>query len=336
MCAAVVRKGVRGLTQDTLSLGLGCASLYGLPGKRDRRALLDAAYDLGIRHFDVAPMYGLGVAEAELGQFRRAHPDISIGTKFGIRLTALGRIAGAAQAPIRRVLQRSSSVKTKVKESGAGPADGGVGRLLYAPHDFSVASAKRGLASSLRALGADRIDYFLVHEPAGVLGSHFDDLVEFLESERRRGSIGHWGPAGSVSVPDPDVAKLTARASVVQSPYDVLDGYHGPTPGSGQESITYGFLAKALPVVQDALDGDPQFRTQCSELLGADLSNPSSIVTLLVRDALSRNPEGTVLFSTTKMANLETACAAAKGEWPNLIQVVDSIRDRCVHTRVNR
>jgi D-threo-aldose 1-dehydrogenase len=332
----VVRKGVRGLTQDTLSLGLGCASLYGLPEKRDRRALLDAAYDLGIRHFDVAPMYGLGVAEAELGQFRRTHADISIGTKFGIRPTALGRIAGAVQAPIRRVLQRSSSVKSKVKQSGAGPADGGVGRLLYTPHDFSVASAKLGLASSLRALGTDRIDYFLVHEPAGVLGSHFDDLVDYLESERRTGTIGHWGPAGSLSVPDPDVAKLTERATVVQSAYDALEGYHGPAPGSGQASITYGFLAKALPVVQDALDGAPQLRAQCNELLGADLSNPATIVTLLIRDALSRNPEGTVLFSTTKIQNLQTACAAAQVEWANVTEVVDSIRDRCLHTRVDR
>jgi D-threo-aldose 1-dehydrogenase len=324
------------LTQDTLSLGLGCASLYGLPEKRDRRALLETAYDLGIRHFDVAPMYGLGVAESELGEFHRGHPDISIATKFGIRPTALGRLAGSVQAPIRRVLQRSSSVKSKVKQSGAGPADGGVGRLLYSPHDFSVASAKRGLVSSLRALRADRIDYFLVHEPAGVLGSHFDDLVGYLESERGRGTIGRWGPAGSMSVPDPDVEKLTARSSVVQSSYDVLDGYHGPTTGSDQAAITYGFLGKALPVVQDVLDGDPQLRGQCGELLGADLSDPAVVVTLLVRDALNRNPGGTVLFSTTKVENLATACAAVTAPLANVTEVVDSIVNKCVPTRVDR
>ena len=32
-----------------------------------RRRTLNRAYDFGIRHFDVAPMYGLGIAERELG-----------------------------------------------------------------------------------------------------------------------------------------------------------------------------------------------------------------------------------------------------------------------------
>ena len=35
--------------------------------------LLEAAYDAGIRHFDVAPMYGYGEAESCLGEFRARH-----------------------------------------------------------------------------------------------------------------------------------------------------------------------------------------------------------------------------------------------------------------------
>ena len=33
--------------------------------------MLEVAYGLGIRHFDVAPMYGLGLAETELQTFSR-------------------------------------------------------------------------------------------------------------------------------------------------------------------------------------------------------------------------------------------------------------------------
>jgi len=150
------------------TLGFGCASLYGLPGKRERRAVLESAYDLGIRHFDVAPIYGLGIAEAELADFARTHNDIRIATKFGIRPTVIGHLAGFVQPPIRRMLQTSATVKSKVKQSGAAPDAGAVGRVLYSRGDYSAASAKRALVSSLQALRTERIDYFLLHEPVAV------------------------------------------------------------------------------------------------------------------------------------------------------------------------
>src|SRR4051812_7191906 len=78
------RELVRG-SVSTSALGLGCAGLFSLPRRADRRAVLDAAYDLGVRHFDVAPMYGLGAAEPELGGFVGGRRDeVTVATKFGI------------------------------------------------------------------------------------------------------------------------------------------------------------------------------------------------------------------------------------------------------------
>ena len=61
----------------TSAVGFGCAGLFRIPQRSRRREVLEAAYDVGIRHFDVAPMYGLGLAEAELGSFlkRRRRRD---------------------------------------------------------------------------------------------------------------------------------------------------------------------------------------------------------------------------------------------------------------------
>lgn len=74
----------------TTTLGFGCAGLFRLPWKADRRAILEAAYELGIRHFDVAPMYGLGRAEAELAPvLKHRRGDMTITTKFGIDPTAM-------------------------------------------------------------------------------------------------------------------------------------------------------------------------------------------------------------------------------------------------------
>jgi D-threo-aldose 1-dehydrogenase len=314
------------------ALGFGCASLYGLPGSRDRRAVLESAYDLGIRHFDVAPIYGLGIAEAELADFAQTRPDIRIATKFGIRPSVVGHLAGFVQPPIRRILQMSSAVKSKVKQSGGERDAGAVGRLLYSRHDYSVASAQRALVSSLRALRRERIDYFLLHEPVGALADDYSDLVDYLEAERCRAKIGYWGPAGDLTYMDDAVAGLSARASALQFPYDLIAGYGGARPEEHRPSITYGFLSGALPRVQAVLGHEPKFRQQCSELLDADLSDARTVLNLLVRDAVTHNQGGTVLLSSTKTNNLEMACAAADVRLRNEAEVASMIRQKCLDT----
>ena len=76
------------------TLRFGCASRYELPARRDRRTVLESAYHLGIRHFGVAPSYGLRTAEAELADFTQTRTDIPIATKFGIRPAVIGHLAG--------------------------------------------------------------------------------------------------------------------------------------------------------------------------------------------------------------------------------------------------
>jgi len=318
-------------------LGFGCASLYGLPARRDRRAVLESAYDLGIRHFDVAPIYGLGLAEAELGDFAHTRPDIRIATKFGIRPTAIGRFAGCVQPPIRRILHMSSAVKSKVKRSGAGPGAGAVGGALYSRQDYSVASVQRALVSSLRALRTERIDYFLLHEPAGVSADDYRDLVDYLETERSRGVIGYWGPAGDLSRGNHAVvADLSARAPAIQFPYNLIAGHGGPPHEKDRPTITYGFLCETLPRVHGFLRREPEFRQQCSELLDADLSDAKTVVKLLVRDAVRHNRAGTVLLSSTKIKNLELACASVDVPLRNEVEVASMIRDKCLGMRAER
>jgi D-threo-aldose 1-dehydrogenase len=319
------------------TLGFGCASLYGLPGRRERRAVLESAYDLGIRHFDVAPIYGLGMAEAELADFAQTHTDIRIATKFGIRPTVIGHLAGFVQPPIRRMLQTSSTMKSKVKQSGASPDAGAVGRVLYSRRNYSVASAGRALVSSLRALRTERIDYFLLHEPAGVLADDYLDLVDYLETERSRDVIGYWGPAGDLSpVDDAVVAALSTRAPALQFPYDLIAGSRGPRPEQGRLNITFGFLAGTLPRVTGVLSREPDFRQQCSELLDADLGDARTVLKLLVRDAVTHNQGGIVLLSSTKTKNLEMACASADVALRNEAQVVSMIRNQFLGVRAER
>jgi D-threo-aldose 1-dehydrogenase len=316
------------------ALGFGCASLYGLPAKRHRRALLESAYELGIRHFDVAPIYGLGLAEAELAEFIGNRTDIRVATKFGRGLTLAGRLAGLAQSPIRRVLQFSPALRAKVRGTGDIRGTGIPDRILYSDDDCSADSARLSLMASLETLRVERIEYFLLHEPASVRNDTYRGLVDYLEMARSSGLIGHWGPAGDMSHMDADLTRFSDRATVHQFPYDLIRGYHGPQPGPGRATITFGFIAAALPRVQTLLAHQPNLRQQCSELLDADLMDQRAVVKLLVRDALTHNQFGTVLISSTKVGNLRMLCEAADTPLRNEAEVSRLIRQECLHTSV--
>ncbi|AGB26656.1 putative oxidoreductase, aryl-alcohol dehydrogenase like protein (plasmid) [Mycobacterium sp. JS623] len=312
-----------------LSLGFGCAGLFGLPTERERREVLEVAYDTGIRHFDVAPMYGMGRAERELGRFIRNRPDVKVATKFGIRTTVFGRFAGCVQAPIRRVLASSAKAKAKVKQSGAKPDAGVIGRVLYTDRDYSVDAASRALAASLRTMQVDRIDYFFLHEPAGMLCPGDSAAIgDFLDVEQQRGAIGRWGPAGDLSQVDSELAELIERATVRQSAYDLMGGHSGPVPGPKQTVIVYGFMSSALPNLVALFEGDAPLRRRCSDLLDVDLLEQRNVVRFLVRDSLLSNHGATVLISSTKPHNVGAICQAAQTPMKNETQVSTIIRNR--------
>ena len=75
-------------------LGLGCAQLGGLyqtMAEADAFALVDAAWDAGIRYFDTAPYYGFTLSERRLGAALRDLPrdELVVSTKIGRWMTPL-------------------------------------------------------------------------------------------------------------------------------------------------------------------------------------------------------------------------------------------------------
>ena len=49
-------------------LGFGCVALSTLGSQRASRNLLEGVFELGLRHFDTAPIYGRGYSERLLGR----------------------------------------------------------------------------------------------------------------------------------------------------------------------------------------------------------------------------------------------------------------------------
>lgn len=133
---------------DLSPLGFGAASIGNLYRQvSDERAhdALDAAWNGGIRYFDTAPHYGLGLSERRLGAFLREKPrdEFVLSTKVGRLLEPNPGFAGG------RDLAHQFDV----------PDD------LVRRFDPSEAGIRRSLEDSLERLGLDRVDILYLHDP---------------------------------------------------------------------------------------------------------------------------------------------------------------------------
>jgi D-threo-aldose 1-dehydrogenase len=126
-------------------LGFGTAplgNLYRAVSDKDAEATLEAAWRAGLRHYDTAPFYGLGVSETRLNRFLRGkkRKDYVLSTKVG-RLLELCK-------PQERA---------------------GIGKFFDTPSrrevfDYTYDGIMRSFESSLERLGVDDIDILLVHD----------------------------------------------------------------------------------------------------------------------------------------------------------------------------
>ena len=135
-------------------LGLGggpLGNLFRAVPDEQAAATVHAAYAAGIRLFDTAPHYGLGLAERRLGAALRSLPaaaraEVTVSTKAG-RLLEPVTDADAADLPL--------------------DAEGGfeVPAASRRVWDHSEAGLRRSLEDSLTRLGLDRVEVLYLHDP---------------------------------------------------------------------------------------------------------------------------------------------------------------------------
>lgn len=138
------RVGNGGLTFTELGFGTApLGNLYRAIPDDEAHAVLTRAWDLGVRYFDTAPLYGLGLAETRLNRFLRGKPrgDYALSTKIG------------------RLLRRCEADEERT----------GVGKFFDVPrrvevYDYSYDGVMRSLEFSLERLGVDSIDILYAHD----------------------------------------------------------------------------------------------------------------------------------------------------------------------------
>ncbi|WP_328614345.1 aldo/keto reductase [Amycolatopsis sp. NBC_00355] len=156
-------------------LGLGCAqlgNLYHAITDETAAATVRRAWDEGVRYFDTAPHYGLGLSE----------------TRLGAALSSYSRDEYVLSTKVGRVLEPNPG--------GAGEKDGegfAVPAAYKRRWDFSRDGVLRSFEDSLTRLGLDRVDVVYVHDP----DDHFEQALRgafpALRELREQGVIGAFG-----------------------------------------------------------------------------------------------------------------------------------------------
>ncbi len=283
-----------------------------------RRRLLDEAFDAGIRHFDVARMYGLGAAERELGRFARGRRDrLVVATKYGIASSSLGRRLRRVQGLIRPLLPLIPGLRALAQSRA---------EKLYQPRAYDAAAARASLEQSLRELGTDYVDLFLLHEPtAGDLQG--SDVLEFLESAKREGKLRAWGVAGPAEPTREIRRRLPELAPVVQIPNDAVRRQVEDLDVAEQAVVTFSALSSALPAIEGHLRSHPGAARRWSEAVGRDLGGADGLARLLLSYCLRANPAGVVLYSTTRRERLRAAARSVDGDSRAPDSVLDAFLD---------
>ena len=205
------------------ALGFGSAPLgnYLRPlSEPESDSILDAAWASGLRYYDMAPLYGLGLSEQRVGRLlrRQKRSDFIMSTKVG------------------RLLEPCK------------PDEVNGGFFVNTPqvkfiYDYSYDGVMRSYEASKQRIGIDRFDIVLVHDVDALChGSReasearIQELVQqggwkALDELRSGGAVAaigagvnEWEPcARLLEVADPDLFLLAGRYTLLeQAPIDTL------------------------------------------------------------------------------------------------------------------
>lgn len=134
-------------------------------------ATIERAWNRGVRYFDTAPHYGLGLSERRLGMALSARRSDGY-----LISTKVGRLLVPRAVPLRR------------DDAGFHVAGD-----LERQWDFSLDGVRRSLSESCERLGVDRIDVAFVHDPDQAWPGAAELGLRSLAALKSQGLVGAIG-----------------------------------------------------------------------------------------------------------------------------------------------
>lgn len=287
---------------EPLRLSFGCSNLGSDLGRKASRALVEAAYECGFRHFDVAPSYGNGLAEVLLGEaLKPVRASVVITTKTGIGHPK----AGSAFRAARKVFLPIKRAFPGLWKSASGQAN----RSVVARGKFGRDDIRTSISISLDRLGVERVDELLLHE---VLPADMGEpLFSTLDELRASGQVGRIGIGTTVESSKEIVERFPDCFDIVQVNHHW--GAFEPSLHSLRGRLrTHRWLKSGTHVVHS----DPFRRLLdekgCPREMRQALVESRRLPELLLSAALIQNPTGRLLVSSSKIDRLRAFADLAR------------------------
>ncbi|MDX3133228.1 aldo/keto reductase, partial [Streptomyces europaeiscabiei] len=168
------RRKITNTSVELTELGFGASvigNLYRVTSVEDATAAIEAAWEAGIRYFDTAPHYGLGLSELRLGAVLRQRP----------------RAEYVVSSKVGRLLVPNERPQGVDSEGFVVPDD------LRRQWDFSRDGVLRSIEDTLDRTGLDRLDVVYLHDPDDHWQQAADEAMPTLAELRDQGVISAIG-----------------------------------------------------------------------------------------------------------------------------------------------
>jgi D-threo-aldose 1-dehydrogenase len=170
----VKARPLRGIAVTELGFGgASLGNLYRETSEAEARLAVEAAWDGGVRYYDTAPHYGLGLSERRLGAALAGRPR-----DHYVLSTKVGRLLEPNPAP----------TGTDLRAGGFAVPDD-----LLRRFDFGRDGVLRSLESSLDRLGVGRVDIVYLHDPDEHMTQAIAEAIPALTELRDQGVVGAVG-----------------------------------------------------------------------------------------------------------------------------------------------
>jgi D-threo-aldose 1-dehydrogenase len=210
----VVSSDSNGHYRPPFRFGIGGVPLgneFAVVTDKDAYATIEAAWSAGVRYYDMAPWYGLGLAERRYGNF----------------LHSKNRSEFVVSSKVGKLLKASKTAKNREYfPFSPSPND-----VVY---DYTASGVRRSIEDSLQRLGIDSLDIAFVHDISPdnkYLPTPWQEQFEIarkgafpeLTRMREEGLIKGWGIGVNTPEPimrllevaDPDVCLLASQYSLI-------------------------------------------------------------------------------------------------------------------------
>ncbi len=262
------------------AIGFGGASLSSMRTEFAALQLLNRAFDLGITHFDTAPLYGKGYSELIFGKFlKKKRQHVTITSKFGLGGAGFTPLPACIALPLN--FYKKKIRETKIDSALHFDADSVISSAIR--YSINKSELERAIFNSLKRLQTDYLDYYMIHE--GCPAFLTDEANEYLTGLLHRGIVRNLGIASNIHViRSLDTTSLT-NWSVLQYEYHERYSEEVIKKFSDKQHFHHSCLKQL-----DQKQKKEQSHKQAGKLLAK---------------AVKENPFGKILFSTRSRNRLE-------------------------------